>query len=101
MKALILAAGLALALPALAAEDDATSSAAKAAPQEATQPNTSATQNAPSQQVASEGISKDVTLQAGPSALDEEKNTLRFEEWARQAEDEPYETQSQWNAHAR
>jgi len=98
MKALILAAGLALALPALAAEDDATSSAAKAAPQEAPQPNTPAAQKAPPEQVASEGMSKDVTLQAGPSAQDQEKHTLRFEDWARQAEDEPYETDAQWKA---
>jgi hypothetical protein len=99
MKALILAAAVALALPALAAEDDATSSAAKAAPQEAAQPTTPAAQTAPSEQVASEGISKDVTLQAAPSAQDQEKQTLRFEDWARQAEDEPFETDAQWNAH--
>lgn len=92
MKRLVIAAAVALALPAFAAEEaDKTpaqpQAAEKAAPAEKQK-----------EQVAVEGISKEVTLEAAPGAKAGEKPTLRFERWARQAGEEPFETQEQWNA---
>ncbi len=95
MKRLMIAAALALAVPAFAAEEAAK---APAQPQPA-QKAAPAPQAPEKEQVAIEGISKDVTLEAAPSAKDAGKQSLRFERWAREAEDEPFESDAEWNAH--
>lgn len=93
MKSLIIAAVVSLALPALAATE-----AEKSAPQAQPQKTTPAQQKAAKasdEKLASEGISKDVTFEAGPAkpaadkAQSVEHPTLRFERWVRD-EDKEY-----------
>lgn len=99
MKRLVIAAALALALPAFAAEE---AEKTPAQPQPATAA-TPAPESPAAEKVATEGMSKDVTLEAGPAAespvKSERERTLRFEDWAQQAGDEPFETQEEWDSH--
>ena len=93
MKRLVIAAAFALGIPAFAAEE-----ADKTPAQPPSAENAAPAKEMPAeQQVAVEGISKDVTLEAAPGANAGETQTLRFESWARDR-DEPFETEEQWNA---
>ncbi len=96
MKALILgAAALSLALPVFAAENAANSPEQQVSQKEyREQKAAKQTQEKQREQLATAGISKEVTLEAAPAAKKaepakaEERHTLRFESWVHDEDNE-------------
>ncbi|HSN20737.1 MAG TPA: hypothetical protein VLS49_08675 [Usitatibacter sp.] len=102
MKRIVIATALALALPAFAAEEaDQAAQQPQPAEKAAVQENGAAQEKA-GEKVASEGISEEVTLVNGATgnggAASEKTPTLRFERWARDEDNDPFETQESWNS---
>ncbi len=97
MKALILgAAALALALPVFAAENAANSPEQQVSQKEYREQKAAkqAEEKAKPEQLATTGVSREVTLEAAPSAKKaeaakpEERHTLRFESWVHDEDNE-------------